>query len=201
MISSNHESPAPEIRPPMPNGENEADELAFVGGEGLVPRRNGAAEEGHGMGALHQNSPETVRRRVALHDERLAKVGQCQDRSRRNGELQSGESSLSLLGPGEPLFFEQSSQGRSNGPGILNEFAVVPRQSEEATHCTHRTWRRLVRDGLHLSRVHGDACRRDSVAKIGDGGDAERTLRLLDKELMLLQSLENKAHMPEMVDP
>jgi hypothetical protein len=40
-------------------------------------------------------------------------------------------------------------------------------------------------DGLDLGRVHGHVGRRDDVAEVADGVDAERTLGSLDEEAVL----------------
>jgi hypothetical protein len=39
--------------------------------------------------------------------------------------------------------------------------------------------------GLDLGQIHGHAVRRNDVAQVRDGGDAERALGLLDEEVVL----------------
>ena len=49
MIRSDGEAATPEVWAPVAYGVYEADELALVGGEGTVSRRDGPAEEGDGV--------------------------------------------------------------------------------------------------------------------------------------------------------
>jgi hypothetical protein len=63
------ETPAPKIRPPMPNGVHQAYELALVRREGAMTWCHRPAEVGDGVLVLDQHCPEAVSRRIAFDDE------------------------------------------------------------------------------------------------------------------------------------
>jgi hypothetical protein len=83
----------------------------------------------------------------------------------------------------------------------VDELAVVARQAKEPTQCPCRARYRPILNGLHLCRVHGDACLRDNVAEVCDGGDPECALGALDEEDMPSQLGKDHAEMPEMIRP
>lgn len=58
MIRANDEPAAPEIQPPMLNCEDQADELAFVGGELRVAKRDRLAKERHRAATLVKHRTE-----------------------------------------------------------------------------------------------------------------------------------------------
>jgi hypothetical protein len=90
-----------------------------------MSRSNGPAEECHRVLVLEEHGAEAVCRGVALHDEGLVEVGQCEHRCCSDGVLECRERLLSLDGPGEPLLAEKSGEGRDDGPECLDELAVV----------------------------------------------------------------------------
>jgi hypothetical protein len=60
MISLDEEASAPQVRPPVPDGMDEADELPLIGGEGAVPGRDRPAEEGDWVAVLYQHRPKPM---------------------------------------------------------------------------------------------------------------------------------------------
>jgi hypothetical protein len=63
----------------------------------------------------------------------------------------------------------------------VDELAVVARQVEEPPHRSCRARHRPVVDGLHLGRIHSDACLQDDVAEVGDRGDTECALGVVEE--------------------
>ena len=74
MVGAHHEPTPPEVWSPMTNGEDEADQLPLVGGEGTVTRCHWPAEEGQRVLVLEEHRAEPVRGGVALDDERHVEV-------------------------------------------------------------------------------------------------------------------------------
>ena len=69
VVCLDDKAPPPEIRPPVPHGLDEADELALVGGQRAVAGRHWPAEEGDWVALLSQDRPKPDGRRVALDGE------------------------------------------------------------------------------------------------------------------------------------
>ena len=74
MISTDDEAAPPQVRPPVAHRLDKPDELAFIGGELSVTRRDGLAEEGEGPGALVKNGAEIGAQCIALDDEFPVKI-------------------------------------------------------------------------------------------------------------------------------
>jgi hypothetical protein len=60
VIGFDEEATPLEVRPPIANGLDQADELAFVGGEGAVSWRYRPAEERHRVALLDEDRAEAV---------------------------------------------------------------------------------------------------------------------------------------------
>jgi hypothetical protein len=115
----------------MSDGEDEADELPLVGGQGLVAWCHWSAEERHRVLTLEKDSPKPIGGGFTLHDEGLGEVRQREDRRCGDCCLEGGEGSAGRLCPGETLLLEQSGQQCCDGAKLLDELAVVPSQAEE----------------------------------------------------------------------
>ena len=76
----------------------------------------------------------------------------------------------------------RSCEWRRNCEEVLDEFAVVPCQAEEATKILGRSQARPLDNGLNLGCVHGDAMERHDMPQVCDAGVPERTLGALDEE-------------------
>jgi hypothetical protein len=178
---------------PMTDGVDEADKLPLICYQGAVPRRDRPAEVGDRVLLLDEHRTKPMSGGVALDYELLVEVRKCQHRGRGDSLLERVERSARIVGSSEPLLFEESSEGCSNGVVVVDELTVVARQSEEAPHRAWRTRPRLVMDRLYLGGIHGDADLGDDVAQVGDGpdADAEGALRVLDEEAVLLEHGED----------
>jgi hypothetical protein len=155
VICAYQKSATLDVRPPVANGEDQPNQFPFIRRQRLMPRREGATEECHGVLVLEENGPEAVRRGVALNHKGLSKVGQGQHWRRRDGRLEGGEGRARCLKPGEAILLQQSRQGGGGCTKILDELAVVARKPKETTDrtCLAGLW--PVSDGLDLLRVHG----------------------------------------------
>ena len=60
MIRLDKETAAPQVRSPVPDGVDEADEFPLISGEGAMPRRDRPAEEGKRMAVLDEHRAEPV---------------------------------------------------------------------------------------------------------------------------------------------
>ena len=60
VVHLDDELATPQIQPPMSYGVYKANELPFVGGEGAMARRDGAADEGDRVGGLYEHRAEAV---------------------------------------------------------------------------------------------------------------------------------------------
>jgi hypothetical protein len=69
----------------------------------------------------------------------------------------------------------------------MDELAVVAGQPQETPNRARRAWLRPVANHLYLGGVHGHPGRGDHMPEVGDGGDLEGTLGLLDEQLVLLE--------------
>ena len=103
VVRAHQEATSPEIRTPMTDGVDEADQFPFVGSEGTVSRRDGPAEVGDWVFLQDEHCPETVGRRIALDDERLVEVRQGQNRSRGDRDFEGLECRDGVGGPAEPF--------------------------------------------------------------------------------------------------
>ncbi|KAJ1270264.1 hypothetical protein BS78_06G040800 [Paspalum vaginatum] len=184
VVGLDDEASPPEVRAPVPDRLDEADELALVGGERAVARCHKPTEESDRVALLDQDRAEAERGRVALDDEQLGEVRHGEDGGGRDGGLERCECRSRRVGPREPLLLEQGHQWSSDRPIVVDELAVVACEDEEAAHRSGRAWDWLVMDRLHLGRVHGHTHRGYDMAEVGDGGGAKRTLGALDEELV-----------------
>ena len=103
VVRVHQEAASPEIRTPMMDGVDKADQFPFVGGEGTVSRHDGPAEVGDRVFLLDEHCPETVGRRIALDDERPVEVRQGQNRSRGDRGFEGLECRGGVDGPAEPF--------------------------------------------------------------------------------------------------
>ena len=71
VVGAHHEAASPQVWTPMADGEDEADQLSLIRGEGLVARCDGPAKEGEWVLVLDQHRAEPVRRSVAFDDETI----------------------------------------------------------------------------------------------------------------------------------
>jgi hypothetical protein len=60
VVGLDDEATPPQVRAPVVDRLDQADELAFIRGKGSVSWRNGPAEEGDRVSLLDKNSAETV---------------------------------------------------------------------------------------------------------------------------------------------
>jgi hypothetical protein len=97
MISLDEEASAPQVRPPVPDGMDEADELPLIGGEGAVPGRDRPAEEGDWVAVLYQHRPKPMGRGIALNDEHLAKFGMASTGAEVTAALRTSKASVAAL--------------------------------------------------------------------------------------------------------
>jgi len=185
----------------MADGEDEADEFTFVRRQGRMAWRGRPAEERQRVLVLEEHCAEPVTGCVALDDEGAVEVGQGENRRRRHGCLEGGESRSSFRCPGEPFLAEEGCQGGGDRAEFPDKLAVVPRQAEEAPDRPRRARLRPVGHCLDLGRIHGDTRSGDDVAEVGDRFDPERALGSLDEELMLLERAEDGAHVAKMIGP
>lgn len=93
-----------------------------------MPGCKGSAEESDGAGTLVKHRAKAGARRVAVHGERLLEVRKMQHRGNRQGLLEGVERRGGLVVPREHVFPEQLSEGRGNGPDVLNKAAIEPRR-------------------------------------------------------------------------
>jgi hypothetical protein len=146
VIGLDDEVAAPEVRPPVTNGVDEADELPLVCSERAVPGRNGPAKVGDRVALLDQDHLEAVGGRIALDDEALGEVRHGEDRGSSDGALEGLERCLCLGAPSEAILLEQGGERRGDGAIIVDEFAVTrnPRtaRTDRGTghSCTARTF-------------------------------------------------------------
>ena len=201
VVSPDGEAPAPEVRPPMPDGVNEADQFPLVSGERPVPRRGGAAEVGDGVFVLQQHRVEAMRQGVTLHHEGPGEVGQRQYQSRGDGGLEGLERRCGVSGPGEAALLQKGRQWSGDGAVVVDKLAVVSRQAQESPDRPSGTRLRPVSDRLDLGGIHGDAGVGDDVAEVGDGGFPEGALRAFDEQVVLLQHAEDGSKMEKVVGP
>jgi hypothetical protein len=92
VVCLDGEAPPPQVRPPMPYGLDKADELPLISGERAMARRHRPAVERDGMAILDQHRAEAIGRRVALDNEWLGEVRQCQHWGRRHRPFEGTES-------------------------------------------------------------------------------------------------------------
>ena len=179
----------------MPYSLDKANELPLICGERAMARRHRSAEECDGVAVLDQHCVEAISRRVALDNERLGEVRQCQHWCRRHRPFEGTESSCCVVVvPHEPLLLQES----RDGAVVVDELPVVPRQVEEAAHRPRRSRLRPVVDGLYLGRIHGHSRRGYGVPQVGDGVHAEGAL---DEEAMLTEHREDDAEVAQVVRP
>jgi hypothetical protein len=160
---------------------NETNELALLGGQGAVSWCHRPAKVGHRVSLLDENGPEAERRCIALDDEQLGKVGHGEYGGRRDHSLECRERRGHCVIPREAILFEERCQGRGHRAIVMHELAIVPREPEESTHSTGGARRRPIMNDLHLGQIHGDSCRGDDVAEVGDGGAPKEHLVRLTK--------------------
>jgi hypothetical protein len=79
VVGFDDEAPTPQVWPPMSNGLNKPYELALICSEGMVTRRDGAAEEGNRVPLLEHDGAEAISGGVALDGEHLGEVRHCED--------------------------------------------------------------------------------------------------------------------------
>jgi hypothetical protein len=103
VVRLDGESVPPQVRPPMPNSEDEADELAFICRQGAMARRDRSTEERDQVRVLDEHGPEAIRGHIAFHDEGLGEVGKSQYGGRRHRVFEGSESRLGVGGPEEPV--------------------------------------------------------------------------------------------------
>ncbi|XP_021317213.1 uncharacterized protein LOC110435676 [Sorghum bicolor] len=201
VVRLDDEAPPPEVRPPVPHGLDEADELALVGGQRAVTGCHWSAEERDWVALLSQDRPKPDGRRVTFDGEQLGEVRHGEDGGGRDGGFEGRERRRGCVVPGEALLLEERRQRRGKSPVAVDELAVVSRQAEKPADCPHRAGRRPVVDRLHLGWVHGHARRRYDMAEVGDRGRAKRTFGALDEELVVLQFVEDGPKVAEVVSP
>ena len=153
---------------PMTDGVDEADKLPLICYQGAVPRRDRPAEVGDRVLLLDEHRTKPMSGGVALDYELLVEVRKCQHRGRGDTLLECVDRSARIVGSSEPLLFEESSEGCSNGVVVVDELTLVARQSEEAPHRAWRTRPRLVTDRLYLVGIHGDVADSGVVADLED---------------------------------
>ena len=68
VIGLDDEATAPQVRPPMPHGVNEPNELAFVRRQSAMPWSHLPAEKSHRMSFLNKNSTKPVRGGITFND-------------------------------------------------------------------------------------------------------------------------------------
>ena len=198
MIRPDGKTAAPEVWAPVAYGVYKADELALVGGEGTVSRRDGPTEEGNGVLVLEQHRAKPVRRGVAFNDEWPREVRECKNRGRGDRRLEHPERCRCVVIPGEALL-QKCRQWGSDGVVVVDELAVVPREAQESADRTRGAGLGPVGHHLHLGGIHSDTFVGDDVAEVGDGGDPKSALGALDEELVLLQHGEHGAQVAEVV--
>jgi hypothetical protein len=142
------------------------------------------------VAVLYHHRPKPVGRGVTLDDEHLGEVWHGEHRGGGDRGFEDAESLGRRLGPGETILLEERGERCGNGAVVVDELAIVSGQPEEAAHRPRRARHRPVLDGLHLSRVHGNACLGDDVAEVRDGGGAEGAL---DEELVVAKLGEDGA--------
>jgi hypothetical protein len=79
VVGFDDEPASPEIRPPVPDRQDEADELPFVSRQRLMPGCDSPAEKRDEVASLDQHRTEPVGRCVALNDEWLGEVWHGED--------------------------------------------------------------------------------------------------------------------------
>ena len=127
VIGLDEEATTPEVRPPVADDLDKADELALIGSEGAVSWRYRPAEKCHRVALLDEDHAQAVRRSVAFDDERLGEVRHGEDRSGGDSRLEGVEGRCCRVGPLETILLKEGSQGSDDGPEVVDEFAIVSR--------------------------------------------------------------------------
>ena len=102
---------------------------------------------------------------------------------------------------GESVLLGEGRQRGGDGAVVVDEFAVVARDAEEAAHRRSGAGHRPLVDGRHLGRIHGDARLGYDVAEVGHRGGAERALAALDEEPVKAQHGEDRTQVSQVVGP
>lgn len=127
VVHSHQKTVAPEVWASMAGGVNEADELSFIGGERTVMSHDRPVEVGNRVLVLDEHRPEAEGQGVAFDDKCLGKVGQHQDRGRRDCSLERLEDHGSGVILAKPLLLQECHEGCRDGAVVMDEFVVVAR--------------------------------------------------------------------------
>lgn len=173
-----------QIRPPVPHGLQQADELLLVGWQSLVTQREGAAEVRDRALILMEHHDEFGAQRIAPHNKRAVEVQQGKDGHCGERLLEAAECILGLRRPHEPVFLQEARQGSRHRAELADEFPIVTREAQEAVQCPDEAGTWPINHGLHLGGVHGNAMAQHNVAQIGDRSIPKGALRPLEKELV-----------------
>jgi hypothetical protein len=134
MIGLDEEAVALEVRSPMSDGLDKADELSLIGSEGAVSGRDRSAKEDDRVSLLDQHRPKPVGGGVALDDEHLGEVRHGEHRGGGDQGLECSESRGRLRSLGEAILLKERGEWRGDGAVVVDELAIVPSQTEEAAH-------------------------------------------------------------------
>jgi hypothetical protein len=96
VVSAYQEAAAPKAWSPVAHDEDEANKLTLIRRQGAMSRCNRPTKERHKVLVLEEHGAEAVLPGIALNDNRLAKVRQCEHRCCGGGSFERHESRLNL---------------------------------------------------------------------------------------------------------
>jgi hypothetical protein len=140
-------------------------------------------------------------RGIALDHKLLIEGRELKKQDRGECVLQSPERAVGVVVSLKRLLAQDSCQWRGDRAEAFDEPMIVARQLKECPDRARRVGRQLVLDGLNFLRVDLDAVCRNHMPEVGHHALAERTLRLLDEEAVLLQLGEDEVDVAKMLRP
>lgn len=181
----------------MAHRSDEANELAFIGGELGMLRGHRATEEGDGTLALVKNGVETRSGHVAIHNKRRSEIRKLQDWRCCERALEVMERCCRGVTPVERIALE-GRQGCGDHAVIVDETAIISGEAEKSVQRLERAWKRPLLNSLNLVIVHGHNPSFDDMAKIVDAPLNKSALRTLEEQAVLAQRGEDSLNMIQM---
>jgi hypothetical protein len=107
VVCLDEEAATPEVRPPVSYNVDQADELPFVRGKGVVTGCHRSTEEGDRVPFLNEHRPKTMGQGVALDDKGLGEVWHGKDGDRGNHGFECSKSHDGLLAQEKSSFLRR----------------------------------------------------------------------------------------------